>query len=136
MTLVRDGNVLHILSDNGVMCGATAWKLHDNQTVERDDLLCGRCLDLNAPTVSALEFGDETVLLLRTLSYDAYLRSHHWQTTRRAALDHYGPACAMCGQTDGIEVHHRTYTRRGEERLHDLTVLCRACHGRFHTEAA
>lgn len=25
---------------------------------------------------------------------------------------------------------------RGRERLHDLSVLCRDCHSRFHTDAA
>ena len=32
--------------------------------------------------------------------------------------------------------NHRTYERKGRERLSDLILLCRKCHGRFHAEAA
>lgn len=31
-------------------------------------------------------------------------------------------------------VHHRTYERRGDENLNDLTTLCQPCHERFHKE--
>lgn len=65
--------------------------------------------------------------------YDEYLSGEHWKTLRRAAVDYYGSACVLCGATgDGVDVHHRTYARRGHERLHDLTVLCRVCHAKHH----
>lgn len=37
---------------------------------------------------------------------------------------------------EAFNVHHRTYERLGKERLGDLTVLCRKCHGLFHGKAA
>lgn len=136
MTLVRAGNTLHILTDHGVPCGTSDdWKVRDEEErVGRDDLICGRCLDLTSPVRDDVPFSVTTELA--ALPYNQYLRTHHWQTIRRAALDHYGPACLLCGETGQVDVHHRTYARRGEERLHDLAVLCRPCHKRFHTEAA
>lgn len=133
MTFARSGTILHVLTDEGVLCGAQDWKITE-QPVGRDDLLCGRCIQLG--TVDDVSFVELPAAELATMPYAQYLHTHHWQTIRRAALDHYGPACVLCGETGQVDVHHRTYARRGQERLHDLTVLCRPCHGRFHTEAA
>lgn len=133
MTFARAGHTLHLLTDEGVLCGADGWKISE-QPAGRDDLICGQCLDAQDPSDDAT-FG-APAHELRALPYHDYLRTHHWHTIRRAALDHYGPACVLCGETGQVDVHHRTYARRGEERLHDLTVLCRSCHDRFHTEAA
>lgn len=71
---------------------------------------------------------------LRALPYNEYLKTHHWRTISRAARDHYGEACLLCGATRHTHVHHRTYDRRGEERIHDLTVLCARCHEHWHNE--
>lgn len=40
--------------------------------------------------------------------------------------------CALCESTTKTQVHHRTYARRGNEDLEDLTLLCRDCHRIFH----
>jgi 5-methylcytosine-specific restriction endonuclease McrA len=32
-----------------------------------------------------------------------------------------------------LDVHHRTYERRGAEKAEDVIVLCRRCHELFHT---
>ena len=42
------------------------------------------------------------------------------------------PRCQLCNTGGSLQVHHRTYQRRGYERLDDLTVLCRKCHERQH----
>lgn len=31
-----------------------------------------------------------------------------------------------------LDVHHRTYKNRGNEKFADLIVLCRACHSKHH----
>lgn len=59
-----------------------------------------------------------------------YLRSEHWQATRRWAL-RLSSRCADCG-LPGRDVHHLTYRRLGHEHPDDLVVLCRACHDRRH----
>ena len=65
-------------------------------------------------------------------SYGEYLRSSHWKETRDAALQRAGGRCCVCGGTDGISVHHRSYERLGAETEDDLVVLCRSCHAIFH----
>lgn len=75
------------------------------------------------------------VATLKYLPYSEYLKTDHWRAVRRAAIDHYGRRCLLCGATDAsVNVHHRTYDRLGRERLHDLTVLCRDCHAAHHEE--
>lgn len=63
---------------------------------------------------------------------EVYLRSPHWATTRKVALERAERRCQVCNAKDNLDVHHRTYERLGEERPADLTVLCRRCHDLFH----
>ena len=72
------------------------------------------------------------VLKLRAMPYAEYLTTPHWRKKRRDAIRHYGEKCNRCGGTDGIQVHHRSYKRRGEERMEDLEVLCEGCHENEH----
>lgn len=83
-------------------------------------VICAGCLNtMGAPT-------------LRSMAYEEYLLTPEWRDKRQAALDQAEFACQLCGSTDSLQVHHRTYERRGAERLADLTVLCAECHERFH----
>lgn len=76
----------------------------------------------------------EHVTLLRTMPYRDYLKTPHWKATRQRALERADRRCQLCNSTDHLEVHHRTYERRGCERADDLTVLCARCHSKFHEE--
>lgn len=73
---------------------------------------------------------------LREMPYQQYLQSAHWKQIRLQALDEAGHRCQLCNSPQQLNVHHRTYERRGEELLGDLTVLCRSCHSRFHQKVA
>ena len=64
--------------------------------------------------------------------YSAYLQSAHWLRTKAKALEYYGNSCCFCGSKERLEVHHRSYKRKGRELMSDLTVLCRRCHARHH----
>lgn len=80
-------------------------------------------------------FGEEgglSVAELRALPYASYLRTPHWQDLRYRALLAAEHRCQSCNRGSQLDVHHRTYERLGEERLADLTVLCRSCHTIFH----
>ena len=66
--------------------------------------------------------------------YLEYLKSEHWQTTRRLALEHYKNVCDSCGCSNKLEVHHLTYTNKGKENLADLQILCRDCHEEEHED--
>lgn len=70
---------------------------------------------------------------LRSMPYEDYLETPEWRTVRRLKLAQARHCCQLCNADDRpLHVHHRTYDRRGQERLDDLLVLCEECHGRFH----
>ena len=66
------------------------------------------------------------------LSYRDYLKTEHWQKTRQIALKLGKHECKVCCSKKHLDVHHRTYERKGCERQEDLVVLCRSCHKIFH----
>lgn len=68
----------------------------------------------------------------RDAPYQEYLASEQWAKRRGQALARAGNRCQVCNATDGLQVHHRTYERRGDEDPEDLTVLCAECHKLFH----
>ncbi len=69
---------------------------------------------------------------LRTMPYPKYLQSEEWKEKRMVALQRAEFRCQICNSREELRVHHRTYERRGAERMKDLTVLCDVCHGIFH----
>lgn len=64
--------------------------------------------------------------------YRAYLLTDEWKRRRAIKLRQAGHRCQLCNGTGGLDVHHRTYERAGNERIDDLIVLCRSCHDVFH----
>jgi len=69
---------------------------------------------------------------LHTMPYAKYLKTPEWQAKRQKALRFAGFHCQVCNSSDRLEVHHRTYERRGHELLGDLVTLCNDCHMIFH----
>jgi hypothetical protein len=67
------------------------------------------------------------------LPYPEYLQTPHWQEVREAALKAADYRCQVCYSPDKVQVHHRTYDRRGRELPSDVTVLCDTCHGLYHS---
>lgn len=65
-------------------------------------------------------------------SYREYLESGHWQDTRRRYWASDQPHDCICGETEGLQLHHMTYQRIGREALTDLTPLCGRCHSMIH----
>jgi 5-methylcytosine-specific restriction endonuclease McrA len=75
----------------------------------------------------------KTLQELKTMPYAEYLKTEHWQQIRNRSLRHAGYRCQICNAKDvPLNVHHRTYERRGEEITRDLIVLCKDCHELFH----
>lgn len=65
--------------------------------------------------------------------YQEYLRSEHWQETRKKRIIVDNGKCAICGSPNGLQVHHISYDRKGEENVdYDLITLCRSCHEAVH----
>jgi hypothetical protein len=69
---------------------------------------------------------------LRAMSYEEYLKTSEWAQKRDQALERDGHRCRACNSNEMLHVHHRTYERRGNEDLNDLTTLCQSCHEHFH----
>lgn len=74
----------------------------------------------------------ETPEFLHTMSYPDYLQTEHWQQKREEAHERANGRCQVCNTTSSLNVHHRTYIRRGYELPEDLIVLCKGCHQLFH----
>ncbi len=69
---------------------------------------------------------------LRAMPYKEYLKSPEWQATRERKLKRAQYRCELCFKAGRLNVHHKTYERRGNEDDHDLIVLCGTCHAKFH----
>lgn len=75
---------------------------------------------------------DDRVRELATMPYRDYLLTPEWQERRQEALARAGYRCQVCNGRERLEVHHRTYERRGHEEPGDLTVLDEDCHELYH----
>jgi hypothetical protein len=71
---------------------------------------------------------------LHHMSYAAYLRTSEWIERANRAKKRAGYRCQVCNGRGKVNVHHRTYERRGHEWDEDLIVLCATCHQMFHRE--
>lgn len=71
---------------------------------------------------------------LRTMPYHDYLQTEEWKARRIKHLKSAGFGCQVCNGKGLIDIHHRTYERRGNERYTDLIALCRDCHDLFHKQ--
>lgn len=88
--------------------------------------------DLPGPYPDFLDAYDRRLAELRTMRYADYLLTPEWLATRATIRERFGGRCAVCNSARSLQVHHRTYERRGEEDIRDLTLLCADCHSRFH----
>lgn len=73
--------------------------------------------------------------------YSDYLASDAWRSKRTYYLGRAMHRCQLCNKPGGpggkgLEVHHRTYERVGQEIDADVIVLCGDCHGRHHGHIA
>lgn len=70
---------------------------------------------------------------LSRMPFSEYQRTQEWKIKRSRALVRAGNKCQLCSSVEKpLNAHHNTYERYGDELLKDLTVLCRACHKRYH----
>lgn len=70
------------------------------------------------------------------MTYDEYIKSDAWFALRTEARVRAGYACELCGGPPD-EVHHKKYPRDWKhDKLSNLIVLCRQCHGVEHNLCA
>jgi hypothetical protein len=74
------------------------------------------------------------VARLKALPYEVFLRTPYWTIVRAYVMTMRGARCEQCSWIGALNVHHMTYSHRGEELFHleDLKVLCEFCHMRTH----
>lgn len=65
-------------------------------------------------------------------NYQTYLQSDHWKNFRKTQLIANNYQCQRCGSKDNLQVHHKTYKRRGHELSEDVIVVCNKCHEKLH----
>lgn len=80
---------------------------------------------------------DERIARLRNMPYTSYLRSSWWQHVKREVLSEDHRMCQRCKRYQEdygftLDVHHKTYKRRGMEKREDLETVCRDCHKSIH----
>jgi 5-methylcytosine-specific restriction endonuclease McrA len=132
---------------SGVRCKHCAGPVFAGSRAQRDRVLsskygnlwcvCARChdrLERHNKAADALrrEARQRRYAELVTMPYRQYLLTPEWQATRQDALKRAGYRCQLCARRSGLQVHHRTYVRRGRETRNDVIVLCGGCHGAFH----
>ena len=66
--------------------------------------------------------------------YQKYLKTKHWLELRKKKLDSVEHKCELCYSSKRLQIHHKTYIRKGNELLNDLIVLCSRCHSKFHNK--
>jgi 5-methylcytosine-specific restriction endonuclease McrA len=71
-------------------------------------------------------------MIAAPVNYREYLASADWQVKRADAIERAGYRCEVCGLPWGLEVHHKTYERLGNELPEDLACLCWGCHRGLH----
>lgn len=74
----------------------------------------------------------EFIKQLRTMNYKEYLKTEHWIHFREEVFKFCHGSCQICGSTDRINVHHKSYVNRGRETFNDVVCLCYSCHSKFH----
>lgn len=65
-------------------------------------------------------------------SYSNYLKSDHWQETKKRAILVRGACCECCESKERLHVHHVDYSNLGYEEMGDLRILCEGCHYALH----
>lgn len=69
---------------------------------------------------------------LAQMPYEEYLETAEWAEKRDLVLERDAYMCRVCSSRARLQIHHRTYARRGNEDLNDLTTLCERCHENAH----
>ncbi len=104
------------------------------------EILCSDCLsERNAERESEWqklrEAREQRLHTLATMPYREYLETPEWKERAAAHRKRSWYRCQVCnGSGRTLNIHHRTYERRGNEEIKDLICLCQDCHYLFHRQ--
>ena len=70
------------------------------------------------------------------MKYYDYITSAYWKARRLRYFHFNKKECAVCGESEGVQLHHLCYKPReyGREPDADFAPLCRTHHHMFHKE--
>ena len=107
---------------------------HIKQSHEKGSLRCPSCDPLpEFDYGKVFEDNKKRLTELQKMPYQEYLKTPEWNETRKAHLKRSGYKCQLCNKGNAVlNVHHRTYERKGSEWARDLIALCEDCHKIFH----
>lgn len=94
----------------------------------QDKFVCQECI------IEIESEKEDAILYLKTMPYKHYLQTEHWKSIRSEAIKQADYKCQLCNKNAHLQVHHRTYENRGNEKSGDLIVLCKGCHAKFHNK--
>ena len=66
------------------------------------------------------------------MTYAEYLATNFWFYKRLNWIYLFRFRCAICNAKCELRVHHRIYTRLGDEIATDAIAMCPICHNIFH----
>lgn len=72
-----------------------------------------------------------------SMEYLEYLKSTHWKLMRERFFKskRFKGYCFICEKPQNVyDIHHKTYSHKGREKLQNLVALCRSCHHDVHFE--
>ena len=109
----------------------TSWTAYN--AINKRHPICPKCKNKKDEMYQqkSLEY-EKKVEHLKTMPYSEYLKTEHWQNKRKEVLQFSGYRCQLCYKAAPLQVHHRTYERRGHEAFQDLIALCADCHSKHH----
>lgn len=122
------GDIQHIISSSS---GFNQW-VADRSPFSVCDDCAARSRQLSAAQLRQRELRKEH---LSRMPYKEYLKSPEWSERRAKAIRTAKASCQLCNASGvTLDVHHRTYKNRGNEKFADLIVLCRSCHAKHHAK--
>lgn len=76
---------------------------------------------------------------IHTLTYDEFLQTLYWRAIAAFKRKQMGYKCELCGSSNKLNVHHRTYIIHGIEHYSgviekDMMLVCEKCHREIHEE--
>lgn len=113
-------------SDGSLQWPYTEWLKEEKEKLQRKQI------QEQQKTFIEVESYQSVIDKLKTMPYDEYLNTEHWNHFRSEAVKFFSGKCVICGGKNHLSVHHKTYENRGRETFNDVILVCGDCHKMIH----
>ena len=69
---------------------------------------------------------------VKFMNYHEYIKSPEWKDRVAIYKEEADWQCSICGDSEDITGHHKTYINIGNEPEEDIEILCWTCHQKEH----